>query len=136
MDFASFQPTVCVKSQMWCQAPPVELFSAVLSCTDISGYNMHQSEFGNCVETGKGATGGTLHGALGYIGKWLPPLMVLANVIKLGFKTARAAPCTSGVFDHTSPKIRLNLRSVVKALEDKGYDVICTAVDPSEYYIP
>ena len=73
---------------------------------------------------------------MGYVHRHRPPVVFLENVVKLGFASSRAAPQTSEFFDPNDPKVKKNLKVVVKLLEDKGYKVAVAVVDSSEFFIP
>ena len=126
----------CVKSDAEVEVPGCELFAAGFSCKDVSGMNKNAAQYEMCAETGAGTTGKTLHGALGYVDRHRPPIVFLENVVKLGFASSRGAPQTSGFIDLKSPKVKANLRHVVKALEARGYKVAVAIVDSSEYFLP
>ena len=126
----------CIVHDAECEVPDCEIFAAGFSCKDVSGMNKNAAEYQNCAEEGKGTTGGTLQGAMGYVQRHRPPMVFLENVVKLGFSSSRAAPQTSEFFDPKHPKVKNNLKVVVKLLEELGYKVAVAVVDSSEFFLP
>ena len=116
--------------------PRVAVFYVGFSCKDVSILNVNSPAHQDCVRKGRGKTGSTCQGALGYINWARPALVCMENVVGLAMPPNKLSPKFNGLLDPFDRNIKDNLKALVESLEEMDYIVDVAIINPTVYGVP